>query len=85
MALRSSHVGRDDSVSTATRCRLDGPGIESWMGGGRNFPHPFRPALGPTQPPIQWVLALFPGAKVAEVKGRVQLYLNSPPCPHDML
>jgi len=40
--------GRDSVVDTATRYGLDGPGIESrW---GRDFPHPSRPALGPTQP-----------------------------------
>jgi hypothetical protein len=50
-----------------------------------------RPALGPTQPPIQWVPgALFLGVKrpgreadhsppySAEIKERVELYLNSP-------
>ena len=43
--------GRDSSVGIATRHGLDGPGIESrW---GRDFPHPSRPALGPTQPPVQ--------------------------------
>jgi hypothetical protein len=46
-------VGRDSSVGIATRYELDGPGIESrW---GRDFQNPFRPALGPTQPPVQWV------------------------------
>jgi hypothetical protein len=47
----------------ATRYGLDGPGIESrW---GRDFQHLSRPALGPTQPPIQGVLGLFPGDKAA--------------------
>jgi hypothetical protein len=85
-------VGRDTSVGIATRYGLDGPGIECrW---GRDFPHPFRPALRPTQPPIQWIPGLFPeGVKRpghgvdhqppsnAEVKERVKLYLFSPSGP----
>jgi hypothetical protein len=48
--LVSSYKGRDSSVGIATRYGLDGPGIEcQW---GRVFPHPSRPALGSTQPPI---------------------------------
>jgi len=43
----------------ATCYGLDGPGIESWW--GQCFPHPSRPGLGPTQPPIQWQLGLSQG------------------------
>jgi hypothetical protein len=44
-------VGWDSIVGIATRYGLDGPGIESrW---GRDFTQPSRPALGPTQPPVQ--------------------------------
>jgi hypothetical protein len=57
------YVGRDSSVGIATRYGLDGPEIQSrW---GRNFSQPSIPALGPTQPPIKWVLGLFPGGKAA--------------------
>ena len=53
--------GRDSSVGIATRYGMEGAGIESrW---GRDFPHQSRPALGPTQSPIQWVPGLFPGVK----------------------
>ena len=42
--------GTLEIVGIATRYGLDGPGIESrWR---RDFPHPSRPDLGPTQPPI---------------------------------
>ena len=51
--------GRDSSVGIATRYGLDGPGIESrWK---QDFPHPSRPALGLTQPPVQWVPGLSRG------------------------
>ena len=50
---------RDSSVGIAIGYGLDGPGIESrW---GRGFPHLSRPALRPTQPPIQWVPRLSRG------------------------
>ena len=54
------YVGRDSSVGIATRYGLDGPGIESrGGGGGRDFPQPYRPALGgPSQPPIQRIPGL---------------------------
>ena len=79
-------MGRDSSVDIATRYGLEGLGIESsW---GRGFPNLFRPALGPTQPPVQGVPYLFPRGKMrrrgvnhplppysAEVKETVELYL----------
>jgi hypothetical protein len=44
-------VCRDISVGIATGYGLDGPGIESrW---GPDFSHLSRPAMGPTQPPVQ--------------------------------
>jgi len=46
-------------IGIATRYGLDGPWIEfRW---GRDFPHRSRPALGPTEPPLQWILGLSPG------------------------
>jgi len=78
-------VGRDSVVGIATCYGLGGSGIECrW---GRDFPHTFRPVLGPSQPPVQCVPCLFPGGKVAttppsaEVIERVELFLFFPSWP----
>ena len=49
----------DSSVSVVTQYGLDGPGIKSWW--GQYFPYLSTLALGPTQPPVQWVLGLWEG------------------------
>ena len=84
-------MGRDNSVGIATCYELDGAGIESrW---GREFTHQPRPALGPSQLPIQFVPGLFRGGKAAsasrcqpaqsstQVKERLELYLHCPSVP----
>jgi len=51
--------GPGSVVGIATVYGLDGPGIESrW---GRDFPYLSRPALRPTQPPVQLVPGLSRG------------------------
>ena len=84
-------MNRDSSVGIETRYWLDGPGNEYRC--GRDFPHPSRPALGSTQPPLHWVPGLFPGIKrpgrgvnhppqsSAEVKEREELHHYSPSGP----
>jgi hypothetical protein len=79
------------AVGIETRYGLDFPRSESrW---GRDFPHPFRLALGPAQLPIQRGVGSFlgvkrpggdvghPPASSAEVIERVELYLYSTSCP----
>ena len=55
--------GPASSVGTATDYGLDGPGSNP---GGDEIFRPSRPALWPTQPPVQWV----PGLSRGKVRPR---------------
>ena len=50
--------GPGSSVGIETDYGLDGPGSNP---GGDEIFRPCRPALWPTQPPVQWVPGLSPG------------------------
>ena len=90
-------MGQDSIVNVVTRYGLDAPGIEYRVGRVGEFPQPSRPALRPTQPPVQWVPGHFPGGKAAgrgigrppissvKVKEPVQLNSTLPLGLHGML
>ena len=53
LKITGQKILRDNSVSIVTCYGLDGPGIRPRC--GRDFPHPSRPAVGPSQHPVQRV------------------------------
>jgi hypothetical protein len=57
-------MSRNSVVGITTRYGLDDAGIESrWR--GVIGTHTFRPTVELTQPPVQWMAALFPEDKAA--------------------
>jgi len=52
------YCGPGNSVGIVTDYGLDGPGSKP---GANEIFHPSRPALGPIQPPVQWVTGLSRG------------------------
>jgi len=56
--LKYQGVGWENIIDIVTHCGLDSSEIESQL--GEDFPQLFRPALGSTWLPIQWVPGFFP-------------------------
>ena len=56
------HCGPGSSVGIVTDTGLDGPGLNP---DGDEIFRPFRPALRPTQPPVQWLSGLSRGLSAA--------------------
>jgi len=57
--INDTTTGPGSVVGIVTDYGPDSPGIESQW--GQDFPHLSRPALGSTQPPVQWVPGLSRG------------------------
>ena len=60
----NNNSGRNDAGGIATRSGLQDLGLEIQL--GRNFVYKSIPALGPSQPPAQWVPGHFTGDKGAK-------------------
>jgi len=60
MGILVKNVGRVARSVYRLSYGLDGPGFNP---GGNEIFRPSRPALGPTEPPVKWVL-VFPGNKL---------------------
>jgi hypothetical protein len=83
---RSQSVGRDSVFGRVVRYGLDDPAMDSPR--DEIFAHPSRPALRPTQSPVQWVACLsrgwigrgvtHPNPSSAEFKKTVEIYVYSP-------
>ena len=63
--IRKSIWGPGYVSGIATSYELDSPGSESRS--RHHFPYPSGPAMGPTQPPVKWVLGMILGGKGAGV------------------